>query len=750
LSHRLISAEFSDRIPEHISSEMPAPSFDLAKALAAARKYAAAGCLAEFRASCTEAAEALSDDLACLLAIGGELSAQGFLGDARLCYMRCLAINPNDQRAVVNLTNLTRESGAHDEARCMYGDLLAAMPDHPVIRRNALTSLEYDPAVSDAERLVQAKAWGEWAIRQAGGPMARPPMPAIASRPLRIGYVSADFCQHTVGLFVRDVIKSHDPRRVAAFAYSAGSVRDWVSGEISKACQWRDVARLDDAALAAAIRKDRIDVLIDLSGHTAGSRLTAFARRPAPVMVSWLGYFATTGLEYQDAVLLDDWHAPPGSEAQFVEPIVRLPIRFCYRPVPWMPTVAPAPSFAKGFITFGSFNNTAKYNAGVFDVWARILTEVPESRLVLKWRTFNDEALRQSVVAAFVARGIAAGRIETRGPSFHADVLKEYGGIDIALDPFPFTGGLTSCEALYSGVPVVTWPQGRVVSRQTHAILAAIGLPELSACDADDYVRIAVGLAHDRMRLSRLRETLRERMNASPLCDVSAFTRNLEDRLIALYDEIAAKESDKALHMTPKTLLNVGAGHPNSGARIPPAFQGGEWKEVRLDIDPANEPDILGTMLDMSAVADGSVDAIYSSHNIEHLYPGEIPQAMKEFLRVLKPDGYAVITCPDLQAAARMIAEDRLMEVAYNSPAGPVTPFDIVYSHRQFTGRDKPYMAHHCGFTLKVLVGTLKANGFAGVAGKRRPAAFDLWVVATKGAMEDAELKTLAERVLPV
>lgn len=155
-------------------------------------------------------------------------------------------------------------------------------------------------------------------------------------------------------------------------------------------------------------------------------------------------------------------------------------------------------------------------------------------------------------------------------------------------------------------------------------------------------------------------------------------------------------------------------------------------------------------MLDMSAVADGSVDAIYSSHNIEHLYPGEIPQAMKEFLRVLKPDGYAVITCPDLQAAARMIAEDRLMEVAYNSPAGPVTPFDIVYSHRQFTGRDKPYMAHHCGFTLKVLVGTLKANGFAGVAGKRRPAAFDLWVVATKGAMEDAELKTLAERVLPV
>lgn len=707
------------------------------------------GRFAEFLPACRQYLAEAGDQPVSLLDVGALLSDFGFIGEARNCFEHARALAPGDLRALVNLANLARDAGDHAESRRLYAVLLDRLPDHAVIRRNALLSLEYDPLASDTERLNQARAWGDWAVAQAGGPRPRPPGQALGSRPLRVGYVSADLCQHTVGLLVKDVFRAHDAGRVEVFTYSAGAVDDWVTREIRACTRFRDIRRLDDATLAERIRQDGIDVLVDLSGHTAGSRLTVFARRPAPVQVSWLGYFATTGLDCMDAVLLDHWHAPLGTEAQFVETIVRLTTRFCYTPAPWMPTVAPAPSFAKGFITFGSFNNTAKYNAGVFDVWARILTEVPESRLVLKWRTFNDEALRQSVVAAFVARGIAAGRIETRGPSFHADVLKEYGGIDIALDPFPFTGGLTSCEALYSGVPVVTWPQGRVVSRQTHAILAAIGLPELSACDADDYVRIAVGLAHDRMRLSRLRETLRERMDASPLCDVAAFTRNLEDRLIALYDEIAAKESDKALHMTPKTLLNVGAGHPNSGARIPPAFQGGEWKEVRLDIDPANEPDILGTMLDMSAVADGSVDAIYSSHNIEHLYPGEIPQAMKEFLRVLKPDGYAVITCPDLQAAARMIAEDRLMEVAYNSPAGPVTPFDIVYSHRQFTGRDKPYMAHHCGFTLKVLVGTLQSNGFMSVAGKRRPQGFDLWVVATKGAMEDAELKTLAERVLP-
>lgn len=200
---------------------------------------------------------------------------------------------------------------------------------------------------------------------------------------------------------------------------------------------------------------------------------------------------------------------------------------------------------------------------------------------------------------------------------------------------------------------------------------------------------------------------------------------------------------------TPKILLNVGAGHRNSGARIPAAFTTPDWREIRVDIDPANEPDILGTLLDMSAVESGFVDAIYSSHTIEHLYPNEIPQAMSEFQRVLKPEGYAIITCPDLQAAAQMIAEDNLMEVAYSSPGGDVTPFDIVYSHRMFTGRDKPYMAHHCGFTLTILMGTFKSNGFKAVAGRRRPAAFDLWVVASKSEMSDEAIRGLASKMLP-
>ena len=208
--------------------------------------------------------------------------------------------------------------------------------------------------------------------------------------------------------------------------------------------------------------------------------------------------------------------------------------------MPWAPAeVAPPPWQRNGYITFGSFNNTAKYNPQVFALWARVLAVTPGSRLVLKWRTFNDDTFRQKVIHAFVERGIAPERIELRGPSFHADVLKEYADLDIALDPFPFTGGLTSCEALWMGVPVLTWPGATPVSRQTWALLAAIGLPELAARDEHDYLRIAQQLASQPEHLNTLRHSLRARMQASPLMDPAGFARQLEDAWLALYGRVA-------------------------------------------------------------------------------------------------------------------------------------------------------------------------------------------------------------------
>ncbi|MBL8492172.1 MAG: class I SAM-dependent methyltransferase [Rhodocyclaceae bacterium] len=197
------------------------------------------------------------------------------------------------------------------------------------------------------------------------------------------------------------------------------------------------------------------------------------------------------------------------------------------------------------------------------------------------------------------------------------------------------------------------------------------------------------------------------------------------------------------------TFLHVGCGRKRKD-RTTAAFAGAGWRELRLDIDPAAQPDIVGSMLDMAAVSDGSVDAVFSCHNIEHLYPHDVPRALVEFLRVLKPEGFLILTCPDLQSVARLIAEDKLTEPAYTSPAGPIAPIDILYGHRPQMAAGNLYMAHRCGFTLKVLLGTLKAAGFSAVAGKRRQApAFDLWAAATRTATDAETLKHLAAAHFP-
>lgn len=698
---------------------------------------------------CEQIVGAASDDLPALLDVGALLLNFGYLSLARQRFEQARLLAPNDLRPLVNIANLARDSADHAESRRLYAALQAALPNHPVIRRNFLVSQEYDPAVPDDARLRHAKAWGDWVTATAGGALPRPALAPLGDRPLRIGYVSADLCQHTVGHFLKDVLLAHDASQVSVFAYSAGSVSDWLTDAIRGASAFRDVRTLSDADLAELIRQDSLDVLIDLSGHTAGSRLSVFALRPAPVQISWLGYFATTGLACMDAVVLDDWHAPEGTEAQFVEAIIRLPTgRFCYQPVPWAPAeVAAPPSCRSGNITFGCFNNTAKLNDGVFDVWAEILAAVPASRLVLKWRTLADESFGDFIRQAFARRGVDPQRLDLRRASFHVDVLKEYADIDIALDPFPFTGGLTSCEALWMGVPVVTWPQSRVVSRQTLAFLSAIGLPELAAADAKDYVRIATELAADRDRLADLRVSLRQRMLSSPLMDVNGFTRRFEGALRQLHNDIAERKAGST--MTARTVLHVGPGHRSSGARLPRVFQGDDWREIRLDIDPANAPDILGSMLEMSAVANESVDAIYSAHNIEHVYAHEVPVVLGEFRRVLKSDGFAVITCPDLQMVCAMVADDKLSDAAYNSQAGPITPLDIIYGHGAALAAGHHYMAHKCGFTLKTLTAALQGAGFSSIAGKRRAKGLDLWVIACKGPMVEESLRELAGRVLP-
>jgi hypothetical protein len=197
------------------------------------------------------------------------------------------------------------------------------------------------------------------------------------------------------------------------------------------------------------------------------------------------------------------------------------------------------------------------------------------------------------------------------------------------------------------------------------------------------------------------------------------------------------------------TVLHVGCGYERK-AQTTRGFNTPQWEELRLDIDPAVSPDIIGTMTDMSTVKSASVDAVFSSHNIEHLYAHEVPVALGEFLRVLKDDGFAIITCPDLQSVAALVAEDKLTEPAYVSPAGPIAPLDILYGLRALMAQGNLFMAHRCGFTLKVLIGTLQAAGFASAVGLRRPSAFELWALATKREQSQASLQALAEAHFPI
>lgn len=463
----------------------------------------------------------------------------GQLNAAQLQLSRVLQLDPQNLQAQAALAKVATDRGQHGQARGIYQQLIEQLPDHDVIRRNFLVALQYDPDVSEGERYKQALNWGDWAIERAGGALARPQFLPLDGRLPRVGFVSADFCQHTVGLFVKDVLCELG-KRWPLFAYSASETEDWVSKQIKTRCHWRPIARQDDRFVANQIKQDQIDILVDLSGHTAGSRLTVFAHRPAPVMVSWLGYFATTGLSYMDAILLDPWCAPKDTEQLFVEPINQLPSgRFYFCPAPWTPkTVGPVPCLRHGHVTFGCFNNTAKLNPLVWDLWARVLKAVPDSRLILKWRTFNDDALREAVYGEFTARAIEAHRIELRGPGFHVDVLKEYADIDIALDPFPFTGGMTSCEALWMGVPVVTWPQSTLVSRQTYALLSAIGMTHLAAHGADEYVQIARDLATDIDQLVRLREGLRAKMQAADMMKLSPFVDQIQQALLLISQQV--------------------------------------------------------------------------------------------------------------------------------------------------------------------------------------------------------------------
>ena len=321
----------------------------------------------------------------------------------------------------------------------------------------------------------------------------------------------------------------HDRQQVEIFCYAETTAPDSTTAQFqARADGWRWTAGLDDADVAAQIRSDRIDLLVDLAGHTAGNRLTALAWKPAPVQITYLGYPSTTGLATIDYRLTDAVADPPGEPQCHTEALVRLPLMSCYQAPDHAPPVSPLPALSSGGITFGSLNNLAKLNPRVIDVWCAVLRAVPSGRLLIFRNTLKGSA-QEHLHGQLVEKGISPDRFQlTNTVPSGQSYLSVYDSVDVALDPFPWSGHTTTCEALWMGAPVVTLYGNRYAGRMAACALTALGLTQFIAQSAEDYVAIAADWASRLDRLARLRDELRGRMQASPLCDGKSFTRALE------------------------------------------------------------------------------------------------------------------------------------------------------------------------------------------------------------------------------
>lgn len=461
--------------------------------------------------------------------LGHALFLIGHLSEAVAACEAAVRLKPDYADAYSNLGTALGNQGRLAEATAAFERALALDPDHGQSHSNRLFLGNYDADMSPAALAELHRNFGR---RQENAAVLRHEVDRDPGRALRVGYVSPDFRQHSVAYFAEPLLAAHDPGIVEVTCYAAVKKRDDVSERLqSRAGGWRNILGMSDAAAADCIRADRIDILVDLAGHTAGNRLGVFARKPAPVQATYIGYPNTTGLTRVDYRLTDASADPPGEDASlYTERLYRLPRCFlAYGPPPEAPPVAARPGLAAGHETFGSFNALTKVNPRTIATWAAILHAVPNARLLLKNSSLVDAGAQARYRGLFAIHGIAADRLDLVGylPE-RGGHLALYNRIDIALDTFPYNGTTTTCEALWMGVPVVTWRGDRHAGRVGASLLAAVGLDELVAPSLEAYVALARDLAGEPERLAALSRSLRERLKASPLVDARGLARVLE------------------------------------------------------------------------------------------------------------------------------------------------------------------------------------------------------------------------------
>jgi predicted O-linked N-acetylglucosamine transferase (SPINDLY family) len=475
-------------------------------------------------------------------ALGAIYADTGHLDEAIVHFRRALESDKNFDPARGCLDTALEEAGRYDETEAVFRDAVALRPDDPLPQSVLLFNMMYYPDVSARDILAEARAWNDRHAR----PLTAKALPhdndRSPERRLRIGYFSPNFREHAMSRFTIPLLRNHDHRQVEVFCYSSGA--DQLSAETGhvRACAdvWRDVADLDDAALSEVIRRDQIDILVDLNMHLLGRRLLAFARKPAPIQMCWLAYPGTSGLEAMDYRLSDPYLDPTDADTSvYSEETIRLPDTiWCYDPLTDVPEVSPLPALAEGRITFGSLNHFRKVHAGVLRLWAKVLNAVPRSRLIL----VAPDGARARLHSFFEEAGVTRDRIEFVGRVARLDYLARYREIDIGLDTFPYNGHTTTLDALWMGVPTVTLVGDTVVGRGGVCLSMNMGLPELIAKTEEEYVQVASSLAGDLEHLSALRQTLRARLQQSPLMDAPRFARNLESVYRDVWRRYCAKK----------------------------------------------------------------------------------------------------------------------------------------------------------------------------------------------------------------
>jgi len=469
--------------------------------------------------------------------LGVILKATRRLDEAMEHWQRALEIDPHQVALLNNLGNGHKELGRLDDALACYRRALEIQPDSPGIHSNLLFALNYDPRITADELFAEHRRFAERferPLRPLWQPHDNPRKPA---RRLKIGYMSGDFRNHAVARFIDPVLAHHDRDRFEITCYSNhGSSDAWTERLKRHGHRWAPVAALTDEKVAETVRGDGVDILVDLSGHTGFNRLLTFARKPAPVQVTWIGYPNTTGLSAMDYRLTDAHFDPPGLfDRYYSERLVRLPVSSCFCPPEPCPDVGTLPASANGYVTFASFSRLYKVSEEMLALWADILAACPGSRLLVLDVKSRDG--KERIRAALARRGISGDRIILHGTKPYSEYLELHNRADIGLDTFPFGGGTTTNLGLWMGVPFVSRRGTTTASRIGARLLPHVGLGDLAVGTPEEYVQVAVALARDTKRLNELRTNLRRRMMQSPLIDAKALTATVEDAYRQMWAE---------------------------------------------------------------------------------------------------------------------------------------------------------------------------------------------------------------------